>query len=735
MLYKIVQTSYYRASMAGSKQSNRESIEQICTDHIRNGRNMELQKKWITPNLELQQEALAMFPEACQNHRVFSPHNGQRPKHTVVIRSIYGTPYEKLHDTANVSIYAGGPGCMVGAALDSIISSTHNSSQGKLGKTSKVMFVTYDFGHSNACSSGYNFHLRCSNALDADPLVRGHRILHQFVRRQFISRDKLLDEARKLPYLKVDLSLRSILSDTDHCLRTMRILSGGLWHTIRNVAVDQINPMHTDWVRNRSYSQNSVTVFRYLESAASQLGICSTISHEEKPSLLVGTESNTANPKAIYVAFDKEGAKHAEKLNSTVLKTNQMKSHTLTESELAQVMGGDKGQIYKAYVYPGDGQIPAHMNLVLRDVVEKSGNSWQEGVVIESVYVDNKGVRGVEFCNADTRKKWYQPCSSAVLSLGYMCHYEFESPQKTLLGSQLRRTVSLFERKLGILKPAPGTITAAGCSGYFLVKGRIPIIEAHISHWTEVAYSPEKGVTLAKLTGGGNIGSEHVPATYVLNNLEHLRKLFGDRLIGILSIDSCPRAINSQNDVQFYQIAPGLAISLGLGGTGMTKSGANGALSYLLSHPEAKASELIPGVPELFSSINLQKFVTQRTRFTQRALNLRADYSIGEIMALAGIALGVFLMAAKLYSYSYQSSSSRKRSTAPAYARSSPLSSKRAIDASKSSSTTVVGSASRSFSSHSRQLHTTHLINTGSSFPGCNLRLLPFYRNLCRIRL
>ena len=70
----------------------------------------------------------------------------------------------------------------------------------------------------------------------------------------------------------------------------------------------------------------------------------------------------------------------------------------------------------------------------------------------------------------------------------------------------MRRTVSSFERKVSILKPAPGTITAAGCSGYFLVKGRIPIIEAHISHWTEVAYSPEKDITLAKLTGGVTSG-------------------------------------------------------------------------------------------------------------------------------------------------------------------------------------------------------------------------------------
>ena len=195
-------------------------------------------------------------------------------------------------------------------------------------------------------------------------------------------------------------------------------------------------------------------------------------------------------------------------------------------------------------------------------------------------------------------------------------------------------------------------------------------------------------------------------------------------------MDSCPRAINSQNDVQFHQVAPGLAISLGLGGTGMTKSGANGALSYLLSHPEVKASELIPGAPQLFSSVNLQKFVTQCIQFTQRALNLRADYSIGEVVALVGIGVGVFLMGARLFSYSARPFSSHKRSSFPAYARIPSLSSQGTVSASKSSHTPVVGST---FSSHSRRIHThtSHL----SYSSGCNLRLSSLYRYLFRIKL
>ena len=723
--------------MAGPRQGREEqSLERVCTDRIKNGSNIELQRKWINPCPRLQRETLAVFPKACQNHRVFTPRTEKRPKNTVSIRSVEGTPYEQLHDTDSLSIYAGGPGSMVGAALDSITQHHHE----KLGKPSKVMYVTYDFEHSNARSSAYYFHVRHSNALDADPLVRGHRILYQFMRRQLISREQLITEARKLPYLKVDLSLDSVLTDAVHCLRAAKILGGGFWHTMRNVALEKVDPMCTDWVRNRLYSQYSVCILRYLESAASQLGVSSTAG--ENPSLLVGTETDTATPEAIHVVFDKEGAKHTEKDNAVVFLTNQIKSRVLTETEVTQIMGGDRGQIYKAYVYPGDGRIPADMNLVLRDIVEKSGNIWREGVAVESVFVDSKGVRGVKFRNVVTGEMWYQPCSSCVLSLGYTASYEFELSKKSLLGSRTRWMISSLQRRLGILSPVPNTITAAGCSGYFLVKGKIPIIGAQNSHWTEVAYSPEKNVTLAKLTGGGNIGSEHIPATYVLNNLEHLRKLFGDRLIDVLSIDSCPRAVNPQNDVQFYQVAPGFVISLGLGGTGMTKSGANGALSYLLSHPEAKASELIPGT-ELFSSVDLRKFVTNRMPLTLRALNLRADYSPYEVIMLAGIGLGVILLVAKLNISSYQSSNPLTRFHNPAHVRmvssrfkiSNPrISSHSAVASSQPPSNTVASPPTPFF----RLLHTTRLM-TGSSYClekhiGCNLRLLAFYRNFCRIR-
>lgn len=680
------------------------------------GSSTELHQKWVISNSQLRKCTENLFPEACQNHRVFVERSGKRPKNIVTICSIEGSEYNHLHDANNTAVYAGGPGSMVGAALDSVLSAKNQA------RPSTVKFMTHDFEHSNARSSAYYFHVRHSNALDADSWVRGHRIFLEFLHRQFLSKNGLLKESQKLGYLKVDISLNEIMSSPSQFFKTLLILSGGLWHTFRNVTIEKVSPKSTDWARNRAYSQNSIPVLRYLETMGEQLGVVTE--DGKRSTLLVGTEADSPTCEAIHVVFDEQGAKHTEEDNTNVFKTNQIRSRELSNGELTNLMGGDSGGIYKGYVYPGDGRIPANMNLVLRNIVEKTGNTWKEGVLIKSVYVDKSGVRGIECQEVQSGKMWYQPCSSVVLSLGYTAQYHTELPREwSAFSSRMRSLVSTVKSKVGFKGAVPSTITAAGCSGYFLVKGKMPIIGAQNSHWTEVAYSPEADVTLAKLTGGGNIGSEHIPATYPLNNLEHLRTLFGERLIDVLSIDSCPRAINPQNDVHFYRLLPGLVVSVGLGGTGMTKCGANGALSYLLSHPESSQSQLIPNAPNLFSSIDLGKFVSDYTPFTLRALSLRHDYSFSEVITFASLCLGVRFLVKFFYSRFQLTHHYR------AHDASQPFVSRPSI--------TLLPAQTKRCNQH-RLMH-TRLFQSSQTYNvksfRCSLRLWHLYKNLRRIRL
>ena len=619
-----------------------DDLDKYLTDLIRMSKNIELKEKWINPNTLLKQATLQLFPDACRNHHVFDHSTQEHPKTCVTIRSIRGTCYEGVRDHTSLAVYAGGPGSMIGAALNSALSLS--------GGSGKVLYVTYDFKHSNARSSAYYFHIRHSNALSADSLVRGPNILYEFCRRQLMPSSQLEAETRKLDYLKVDLSLRGLLSSPAHCLNTLKILAVGLYHTYRNVLIDAVSPMGTDWAENRNYSKCSVPVLRYLELVGRKLGIASD-TPQGQPFLLLGTEpdSDVNTSKAIHVVFDERGAKHVELENAALLKTNQIASRELTSLEVTATMNSASHNIHKAYVYPGDGRIRADMNVTLKEIVEKTGNSWQEGVVVDSVYIDERGVRGVLMRDTGTKKTWYQPCSSVVLSLGYSASYEYEQPRQLThsIRHHARSLLSYAKWKVGLSHPVPKTTIATGCSGYFLVRGKIPIIGAQNSHWTEVAYSPEEDLTLAKLTGGGNIGSEYIPATYALNNLEHLKKLFKDSLVDVLSIDSCPRAINPKNDVQFYRLAPGLVISLGLGGTGMTKSGANGALSYLLS--ASSPADPVPGHPDLFAGLDTGRLVNECTADTLRALNLTDSLSATELLSLCAVGVGATYTARRVF--------------------------------------------------------------------------------------
>ncbi len=65
--------------------------------------------------------------------------------------------------------------------------------------------------------------------------------------------------------------------------------------------------------------------------------------------------------------------------------------------------------------------------------------------------------------------------------------------------------------------------------------------------------------------------------------MRNTRSIFGDAFIGIISVYGCPRAVNYKNSTEFCQLANGLVISYGKGGTGNTKRTAEAykALKYL----------------------------------------------------------------------------------------------------------------------------------------------------------
>ena len=89
------------------------------------------------------------------------------------------------------------------------------------------------------------------------------------------------------------------------------------------------------------------------------------------------------------------------------------------------------------------------------------------------------------------------------------------------------------------------------------------------SHWTIISHNEE--YMLVRSTCGGNTGSEAYMPSHFLNMIANTRRMFGESFIGIVSAYGCVRAVNYKNSTQFADVADGLVISYGKGGTGNTK--------------------------------------------------------------------------------------------------------------------------------------------------------------------
>ena len=118
-----------------------QGVEKELETMILNGQMIE--KKWVTPDEKLRQFAKTYFPEETDGQKIFFERKGNRARHPVAIASIEGTEYESVTDTDNLTVYVGGPGSMVGAALNAVNAKDRNQNE-------KVMFVTHDFEHTNA---------------------------------------------------------------------------------------------------------------------------------------------------------------------------------------------------------------------------------------------------------------------------------------------------------------------------------------------------------------------------------------------------------------------------------------------------------------------------------------------------------------------------------------------------------------------------------------------------------
>ena len=167
----------------------------------------------------------------------------------------------------------------------------------------------------------------------------------------------------------------------------------------------------------------------------------------------------------------------------------------------------------------------------------------------------------------------FVPANKMHLSLGYKSKYRIRNSNFNPLLTQIFPATGVSTNYL--LKQTP----------YFkkLIKERGRKINLSLmnSHWTIIDYDDE--YALVRATAGGNTGTEQYMPSYFLNLTTNTRNIFGEAFIGVVSSYGCTRSINYKNSTQFADLADGLVISYGKGGSGVTKktTEAYKALKYL----------------------------------------------------------------------------------------------------------------------------------------------------------
>ncbi len=165
------------------------------------------------------------------------------------------------------------------------------------------------------------------------------------------------------------------------------------------------------------------------------------------------------------------------------------------------------------------------------------------------------------------------------------------------------------------------------------------------SHWTLIALDADKKHALMRMTAGGNMGSEMYSAAYFLNLIGNTRRIYGDKLVGVVSTYGCPRSINAKNSGEFVKICEGLVASYGHGGTGITKKNITAAIALSSLGFAEEVSALHKECPYIFANYDISKVVHDHSQRTKRRMGYDDSFSSNE-KAVVGFAMFCAMLAA-----------------------------------------------------------------------------------------
>lgn len=543
--------------------------------------------------------------------------------------------YEKekiATDGRDVMLCIGGPAAENQVVLAGLIPKIRE-------RLNNITYITRDYKEANANHSAMQSHARHGGALNADSNLTGHALLPLILMRNLIGITP--EEALDPDYKKIDVPFT--IDPTK-----LRIYFG-----------NEINY----WKQKYRESTGKLTEhdINRIESMISQ-EILKTIEEESGIKISSNVREAEENPTAIHVALSRRDIEDTRQENEELKKIG-IQMEELSEKERNSLFTEGEG-VLAAWKYKSDTSLRFDTHDVNKTIAEDRGVRWLDGVEVRRIMLTQNDAGDAEVVGVVTKDHEFHYATKVHLTGGYKLNLRFdENSYNRFHGNALvRNFFNKLEDLFEIQSPMPTDITTStgiSVNAVFkmdermegLVKRQLSVTN---SHWTLIAKN--KDYAMVRMTGGGNTGSEEYNPAYFLHLMANTRQIFGDNLVGVLSTYGCPRAINARNSTDFVEVAKGLVVSYGKGGTGITKGHYEAAQGLMMLGFEKEVVEYFNNfqgrngkplgdeISEVYKHVKDVEFIHENIGRTNRRMGYDKSISMEEAIS-AGILLAALAFA------------------------------------------------------------------------------------------
>ena len=505
-------------------------------------------------------------------------------------------------------------------------------------RLSNITYITRDYKEANANHSAMQSHARHGNALNADSNLTGHALLPLILMRNLIGVTP--EESLDPDYRKIDVPFT--IDPTK-----LRIYFG-----------NEINY----WKQKHRESTGKITEhdINRIESMISQ-EIMKTVEEETGIKISCNVREAEEKPTAIHVALSRRDIKDTRCENKELKKIG-VQMEELSEQERRSLF--TKGGVLAAWKYRSDTSLRFDTHDVNRTIAEDKGVRWLDGIEVRRIMLTQNGVGDAEVVGVVTKDNDFHYATKVHLTGGYKLNLRFDenSYNRFHENAAVRNFLNKMEDFFEMQSPLPTDITTStgiSVNAIFkmdekmeeLVKKQLSVTN---SHWTLIAKNED--YAMMRMTGGGNTGSEKYNPAYFLNLMSNTRQIFGDNLVGVLSTYGCPRAINARNSTEFAEVAKGLIVSYGKGGTGVTKGHYEAAQGLMMlgfeeevvdyfNQFQGRTGKLLGDeISEVYKHVKDVEFIHKNIGRTNRRMGYDQSVSMEEAVS-AGILLAALAYA------------------------------------------------------------------------------------------